>query len=101
MRLLNVIFSNVVFSEIDSLFDEMEKAFLLLVEGYELNMPEEATDNGIYQRMEELLNRWDENLPSRSRDLDVYFECRVIYTDKLSHLISTVVKNNRGSCWLD
>lgn len=74
MGLLNDIFSNVVFSEIDPLFDEMENVFLLLVEGYELNMPEEATDNGIYQRMEELLNRWDEKIPSRSRDLDVYFE---------------------------
>ena len=48
MGLLNEIFSNVVFSEIDPLFDGMEKAFLLLMEGYELNMPEEATDNGIY-----------------------------------------------------
>ena len=47
MGLLNDIFSNVVFSEIEPLFDEMEKAFLLLMEGYELNMPEEATDNGI------------------------------------------------------
>ena len=74
MGQLNDIFSNVVFSEIDSLFDEMEKAFLLLMDGYELNMPEEATDNGIYQRMEELLKRWDENVPSRSRELDVYFE---------------------------
>ena len=74
MGLLNDIFSNVVFSEIEPLFDEMEKAYLLLVEDYELNMPEEATNNGIYQRIEELLNRWDENIPSRSRDLDVYFE---------------------------
>ena len=71
MGLLNDIFSNVVFSEIEPLFDEMEKAYLLLVEDYELNMPEEATDNGIYQRIEELLNRWDEIIPSRSRDLDV------------------------------
>ncbi len=74
MRLLNDIFSNVVFSEINPLFEEMEKAFLLLVGGYELNMPEETTNNGIYQRMEKLLNRWDENIPRRSRDLDVYFE---------------------------
>lgn len=74
MRLLNDIFSRVVFSEIEPLFDEMEKAFLLLMEGYELNIPEEATDNGIYQRMAELLNRWDDNIPSRSRELDAYFE---------------------------
>lgn len=74
MGLLNDIFSNVVFSEIDPLFDEMEKMFLSLMEDYKLNMPEEATDNEIYQRMEELLKRWDENVPSRSRDLDVYFE---------------------------
>lgn len=74
MGLLNDIFSNVVFSEIEPLFDEMEKAFLLLMDGYELNMPDEATDNEIYQRMEELLKRWDENIPSRSRELDVYFE---------------------------
>lgn len=74
MGLLNDIFSNVVFSEIDPLFDKMEKSFLLFMEDYELNMSEEATDNGIYQRMEELLNRWDENIPRRSRDLEVYFE---------------------------
>lgn len=96
MRLLNDIFSNVVFSEIDSLFDEMEKAFLLLVEGYELNMPEEATDNGIYQRMEELLNRWDENLPSRSRDLDVYFELsRDIYRQIESSYINSREEQQR------
>lgn len=56
MGLLNDIFSKVVFSEIEPLFDEMEKAFLLLMRGYELNMPEETPDNGLYHQMELLLN---------------------------------------------
>ena len=75
MGLLNDLFSNVVFSEIDPLFDEMEKMFLSLMEGYDLNLLGESTDDGmIYHQMEELLSRWDENNSSRSRELDVYFE---------------------------
>ena len=52
----------------------MESLFQLLLEDYDLNMTEDASDNGVYHQMENLLNKWEENIPSRSRDLDVYFE---------------------------
>ena len=74
MSVLQDIFENVRYEEISPLFDEMESMFLSLTDGYRLDLSEEVTDSGIYQRMEQLLTRCEENVQRRSRDLDVYFE---------------------------
>ena len=74
MSVLQDIFENVRYEEISPLFDEMESMFLSLTDGYRLDLSEEVTDSGIYQRMEQLLTRWEENVQRRSRDFDVYFE---------------------------
>lgn len=73
MSVLNDIFSNVIYSEISPLFDELESVFQSLMADYSLDINEEVSDEVLFRLLGEQQRRWDESIDQREREWNAYF----------------------------
>ncbi len=95
MSVLQEIFANVQYEEILSLFEEMESMFLSLLDGYELGITDEMSDDELTQAIERNLSMWNERISRQANQWNVFFETG----RNIAYLINASIRNENTEAY--